>query len=140
MRDSRDTWPPAPTSDPPQVQSAKPESPVPGPSARLGFLSGFLLYAVPSAAGVFLEFCGLLSPQISAQISRVPFVWLDWVFLSNALPVFVFFCCRRRARPFAGGLLGGCVLGCALHLMYVLSVYQEAIATDPRPGIIASGW
>ena len=126
MQTDQPVWPPAPSSAVPEPE------PVP-PASRLPFLPGFvgglLLYAVASVAGWLCFISGLI-PASYAN----PALWLALIFLSNSLPVTIFFFCRRKLRFFSFGLLAGSFIGCALHLMYAISAWQEEIMTAPAPG------
>lgn len=79
---------------------------------------------------------GLVCLLSGVVVSRYasPLLWLVLIGLSNLLPVTLFFCCRGKMRFFAFGLIGGSFVGCALHLMYAVAAWQEAIATAPHLG------
>lgn len=103
----------------------------------LGIIIGVLLFGVTSVAAVmatFLTGFGVV-PLLSRMFNPLP--WMVLILLSNVLSLALFMWCRRKARFFAFGLLGGSLGGCALNLLYALSVYLNAIATAPQPGMFS---
>lgn len=100
----------------------------------LGIASGLLLYLVTAAVTSIASFTlGLgVIPILSREFNPIP--WIILILLSNILPVIWFFGCRHKKRFFAFGLLGGSCGGCVLYLIYMVSAFQEAVATAPQPG------
>ena len=71
-------------------------------------------------------------PILGRAFNPVP--WAVLILLSNIPSSAWFFGYRHKNRFFAFGLLEGSFAGCASYLIYLVSEFQEAVATAPQPG------